>query len=142
MLGTAESCTGGMVAHRVTSVPGSSEYFKGGVVAYTNQVKIDLLGVSTETLKDHGAVSEQTITEMTKGALLNLNCDIAIATSGIAGPTGGTTEKPVGTVWIACGNKTKICTQKLQLGENREKNIETSTILALNMLRRFVLDNY
>jgi nicotinamide-nucleotide amidase len=142
MLGTAESCTGGMVAHKVTSVAGSSEYFKGSVVAYSNQVKMDLLDVSPKTLNDYGAVSEQTITEMTKGVLLKLNCDIAIATSGIAGPTGGTNEKPIGTVWIACGNKTNICTQKLQLGENRAKNIETSTILALNMLRRFVLDNY
>lgn len=142
MLGTAESCTGGMIAHKVTSISGSSEYFKGTVVAYSNHVKIDLLGVKPETLENQGAVSEQTVIEMVKGALSNLKCDIAIATSGIAGPTGGSAEKPVGTIWIACGNNSRILTHKLQLGENRIKNIETSTILALNLMRRFLLEYY
>ena len=141
-LGTAESCTGGMIAHKVTSIPGSSEYFKGSVVAYSNQIKIDLLGVNPGTLENHGAVSEQTVIEMVKGALSILKCDIAVATSGIAGPTGGSAEKPVGTIWIACGNNRRILRQKLQLGENRIKNIETSTTLVLNLMRKFLLEEY
>ena len=141
-LGTAESCTGGMIAHKITSVPGSSEYYTGTIVAYSNEVKNNILEVKNEILERHGAVSEETVEQMVKGTIKKLECDIAIATSGIAGPGGGTPSKPVGTVWIACGNKCKISTMKLQLGENRLKNIETSTILALNMLRRFILEEY
>jgi nicotinamide-nucleotide amidase len=140
ILGTAESCTGGMIANKIISVSGSSEYFNGSIVAYANKIKMGLLGVSPYALKSHGAVSEETVTQMVKGALDALKCDVAIASSGIAGPTGGTYEKPVGTIWIACGNKRKVLAQKLQLGENRMKNIETSTILALNLMRRFLLD--
>lgn len=140
ILGTAESCTGGMIANKIISVSGSSEYFNGSIVAYANKIKMGLLGVSPYALKSHGAVSEETVTQMVKGALEALKCDVAIASSGIAGPTGGTLEKPVGTIWIACGNKRKVLAQKLQLGENRMKNIETSTILALNLMRRFLID--
>ena len=140
ILGTAESCTGGMIANKIISVSGSSEYFNGSIVAYANKIKMGLLGVSPYALKSHGAVSEETVTQMVKGALEALKCDVAIASSGIAGPTGGTLEKPVGTIWIACGNKRKVVAQKLQLGENRMKNIETSTILALNLMRRFLID--
>jgi nicotinamide-nucleotide amidase len=139
MLGTAESCTGGLIASKITSVSGSSEYFKGSMVAYANEVKINSLEINPKTLTEHGAVSEQTVTEMVVGAIKKLDVDIAIATSGIAGPTGGTSEKPVGTIWIACGNKNDIWTQKLQLGENRAKNIETTANIALNMCRRFLL---
>lgn len=138
--GTAESCTGGLIASKITSVSGSSEYFKGSIIAYANEVKINSLEVNPETLTEHGAVSEQTVTEMVKGALKKLDVNIAIATSGIAGPSGGTPEKPVGTIWMACGNKDDIWTQKLQLGENRAKNIETTSNIALNMCRRFLLD--
>lgn len=98
---TAESCTGGSIAAKLTSVPGSSDYFKGGIVAYSNEIKESLLGVSSETLKKQGAVSEETVIEMVKGAMKALKTDCAVSTSGIAGPGGGTKEKPVGTVWIA-----------------------------------------
>jgi nicotinamide-nucleotide amidase len=138
-LGTAESCTGGMIAHKITSVSGSSNYFKGSIVAYSNEIKANVLKVNSNTLEKYGAVSEQTVKEMVIGTLNVINCDIAIATSGIAGPTGGTPEKPVGTIWLACGTNDKIITLKLQLGNNRIKNIETSTIFALNMIRKMIL---
>jgi len=138
-LSTAESCTGGMIAHRITSVSGSSSYYKGSVVAYSNEIKEKILGVNHITLEQYGAVSEQTAKEMISGVLEATNCDIAIASTGIAGPTGGTKDKPVGTIWLAVGTKGKIETLKLQLGKNRLKNIETSTILALNLLRKFLL---
>ncbi len=138
-LATAESCTGGNVAHFITSVSGSSAYFKGSVVAYSNETKENVLNVNKKTLENFGAVSEQTAKEMVAGALKAINTDIAIATTGIAGPTGGTPEKPVGTIWLAAGTKDDIKTLKLQLGKNRLKNIETSTVLALNLLRKFLL---
>ncbi|WP_237717788.1 CinA family protein, partial [Pontibacter sp. BAB1700] len=100
-IAAAESCTGGYLAHRITSVPGSSAYFMGGVVAYDNSVKMQLLGVKSETLQQHGAVSEATVLEMAQNVRQKLNTDIGVATSGIAGPDGGTAEKPVGTIWIA-----------------------------------------
>jgi PncC family amidohydrolase len=99
-LAVAESCTGGLVSHRITNIPGSSDYFLGGVTAYANQAKVSLLGVSVETLELHGAVSAETVLQMARGVQLALGADIGISTSGIAGPTGGTPEKPVGTVWI------------------------------------------
>ena len=139
VLATAESCTGGMIAHKITSVPGSSEYYKGSIVAYSNEIKEKILGVRHSTLQDHGAVSEETVIEMVKGALDAIGTDVAIASSGIAGPSGGTVENPVGTIWIAAGNKDKIITKKLQLGNNRIKNIETSTVFALDLLRKFLL---
>lgn len=139
---TAESCTGGNVAAKVTSISGSSDYFNGSIVAYSNDVKKKILKVNELTLEKYGAVSEKTVLEMAAGALEVLNADVSIATSGIAGPTGGTSLKPVGTIWIACGTKDKILTEKLQLGEDRNKNIETSSILVLNKLRRFILENF
>ncbi len=138
-LATAESCTGGMVAHMITSVSGSSEYYKGTVVSYSNEIKEKVLGVKHKTLKKYGAVSEQTVREMVSGVLNVMDCDVAIATSGIAGPTGGTPEKPVGTIWLAAGSKDKIITKKLQLGDNRLKNIETSTVFALDLMRKYLL---
>ena len=111
-LSTAESCTGGGIAALITSVPGSSEYFKGGIVAYSNEIKADLLHVSVETLAQYGAVSRETVVEMVKGAMKTLKTDCAVATSGIAGPGGGTPEKPVGTVWIAAACKNEIVTMK------------------------------
>ncbi len=137
-LATAESCTGGYVAHKITAIPGSSDYFMGSVIAYSNDIKMKQLGVQETTLKEHGAVSEQTVREMVQGTLHLLKTDIAIATSGIAGPGGGTPEKPVGTVWLAVGNKDKVEARKLQIGKDRMKNIQFSTVQALDMLRRFI----
>jgi len=141
-LSTAESCTGGYLAHRITSVSGSSAYYLGGVVAYANEVKMQKLGVPADILEKHGAVSEETVVEMVKGALERYQTDISVAISGIAGPTGGTEAKPVGTIWIAVGSKNNVETYKLQLGKDRLKNIEYIGNYCLNRLRRFVLDNY
>ena len=134
-LSTAESCTGGGVAALITSVPGSSGYFKGGIVAYDNEVKKNLLGVSPETLSAYGAVSRETVIEMAKGAMNRLKTDCAIATSGIAGPGGGTLEKPVGTVWIAVAYKNEIVTMKQEGDDGREGNVEKAIKNALIMLR-------
>jgi nicotinamide-nucleotide amidase len=138
-LGTAESCTGGYIAHLLTTIPGSSRYFKGSVVSYANEVKSHALGVSPDTLAKHGAVSEETVREMVAGALQQLDTDVAIATSGIMGPDGGTPEKPVGTVWIAVGNRQNIVTQKLAFRFDRLRNIELTATNALNLLRKFIL---
>ena len=132
---TAESCTGGSIAERLTSIAGSSEYFKGSIVAYSNEVKKDLLYVSSETLEKYGAVSEETVVEMVKGAMKALKTDCAVATSGIAGPGGGTPEKPVGTVWIAAGYKNEIRTYKQEINRGRAMNIERAGNNALLMLR-------
>ena len=132
---TAESCTGGSIAERLTSIAGSSEYFKGSIVAYSNEVKKDLLYMSSETLEKYGAVSEETVIEMVKGAMKALKTDCAVATSGIAGPGGGTPEKPVGTVWIAAGYKNEIRTYKQETNRGRAMNIERAGNNALLMLR-------
>lgn len=132
---TAESCTGGSIAERLTSIAGSSEYFKGSIVAYSNEVKKDLLYVSSETLEKYGAVSEETVVEMVKGAMKALKTDCAVATSGIAGPGGGTPEKPVGTVWIAAGYKNEIRTYKQETNRGRSMNIERAGNNALLILR-------
>ena len=133
-LSTAESCTGGGIAALITSVPGSSEYFKGGIVAYSNEVKADLLHVSVETLAQYGAVSRETVVEMVKGAMKTLKTDCAVATSGIAGPGGGTPEKPVGTVWIAAACKNEIVTMKLVCECGRAGNVQCAIQNALSML--------
>ena len=127
--------TGGSIAERLTSIAGSSEYFKGSIVAYSNEVKKDLLYVSSETLEKYGAVSEETVIEMVKGAMKALKTDCAVATSGIAGPGGGTPEKPVGTVWIAAGYKNEIRTYKQETNRGRAMNIERAGNNALLMLR-------
>jgi nicotinamide-nucleotide amidase len=138
-LATAESCTGGYVAHMITSIPGSSEYFRGSVIAYDNEIKKKLLGVSAQTLSANGAVSEEVVREMVTGVIHNLNSDFAIATSGIMGPGGGSENKPVGTVWIAAGNKQMTITQKLWFRFDRQRNIELTSANVLNLLRRFIL---
>lgn len=135
-LATAESCTAGNVAAAITSVAGSSQFFKGGVIAYSNEIKEHLLGVSHDTLETYGAVSEETVTEMAKGAMKAMNTDCAVATSGIAGPTGGTPDKPVGTVWIAVACKDKTITLKLEGDEGRNKNIAKATQNALLLLKK------
>jgi nicotinamide-nucleotide amidase len=140
-LATAESCTGGYIAHCITLVPGSSQYYEGSIVSYSYNIKETLLGVSENTLNVHGAVSEQTVVEMLNGLLQKLKTDYGIAVSGIMGPGGGTDDKPVGTVWIAVGNKDTHQTQKINLRFNRERNIEVTSFIALNFLRKFILAN-
>ncbi|MEQ9437461.1 MAG: competence/damage-inducible protein A [Cyclobacteriaceae bacterium] len=137
-LAAAESCTGGFVAHTITSVPGSSRYFKGGVVTYSNDLKTGLLGVSEEVLAAHGAVSEETIRAMAEGVRTRLQTDFGIATSGIAGPDGGTPEKPVGTVWVAVADAHQTVAKKLTLSQNRLVNIQRSSVVVLDMLRQAI----
>lgn len=133
-LSTAESCTGGGVAAAITSVAGSSEYFMGGIVAYSNDVKVSLLHVSSETLEKYGAVSRETVMEMAAGAMNTLKTDCTIATSGIAGPGGGSLEKPVGTIWIAVAYKNEIVTV-MQTGDNgRVKNVQNAIQNAMDLL--------
>ena len=139
-LSTAESCTGGAVAARLTSVPGSSAYFWGGIVSYDNSVKINQLGVQPATLEQFGAVSEETIRQMAEGVRKALGTDIGIATSGIAGPEGGTPDKPVGTVWIACATQQRTTTRLLKLGQYRDQNIQLTTTYLLNLLREELLN--
>jgi nicotinamide-nucleotide amidase len=141
-LSTAESCTGGYIAHQITLLPGSSSIFSGTVVSYANSAKEDVLGVKEETLKTHGAVSEQTVTEMATGVCGLMKTDYAIATSGIMGPDGGSAEKPVGTVWIAVANKEgKVKAQKSHFRFDRGRNIELTATFALQMLRKLVLED-
>jgi len=137
-LATAESCTGGYIAHQITQVPGSSKNYNGSIVCYTNEAKHELLGVSLDTLREYGAVSEQTVREMLIGVCNRLHTDFAIATSGIAGPDGGTPEKPVGTIWIAYGSPDDIRTKKYEFKGNRKQNIELSSLMALERFRRFL----
>lgn len=139
-LATAESCTGGAVAQRITTVAGSSAYFRGSVIAYSNEVKENILGVKKETLAKCGAVSEETVREMAVNVRKKLKADYSIAVSGIAGPDGGTNEKPVGTVWIAVASPKNIIAKKFQFGNNRLVNIERAVITALNMLRKAILE--
>lgn len=140
-LATAESCTGGYIAHLITTVPGSSQYYKGSIVSYANEAKENILGVKHETLQSVGAVSEETVLQMVKGAIEKLNVDYAVATSGIMGPEGGSAEKPVGTVWIAAGNKYKAEAKQFNFRFERERNIEQTAMSALDMLRKFILND-
>jgi nicotinamide-nucleotide amidase len=134
-LSTAESCTGGNIAQLVTSIAGSSDYFKGSVVAYSNEIKEKMLGVPHQTLVDHGAVSEQTVIAMAEGIRERFDTDYSIAVSGIAGPGGGSDEKPVGTTWIAVATPTGTIARKFLLGDHRGRNIRKASVAALNMLR-------
>ena len=139
-IGTAESCTGGNIAARLTRVPGASRYFEGSIVSYSNDVKMNTLSVAPSTLEKVGAVSEETVQEMVSGVIERLHVDIGIAVSGIAGPSGAVPGKPVGTIWVAVGNKQRTVTKKLQLARDRERNIQYTTVLALNQLRLFLED--
>jgi nicotinamide-nucleotide amidase len=134
-LSTAESCTGGNIAQLITSIAGSSDYFKGSIVAYSNEIKEQFLGVPHHVLIEYGAVSEQTVIAMAEGIRTRFDTDFAIAVSGIAGPGGGTAEKPVGTTWIAVATPTETITRKFLLGDHRGRNIRKASIAALNMLR-------
>lgn len=134
-LSVAESCTGGYLSHLITSVPGSSDYFLGSIIPYGYEIKMRQLGVKPETLEQFGAVSEPTIREMANLVRAKFNTDIGVATSGIAGPGGATTEKPVGTVWIAYSDKYQTVTRKLQLSKDRQINIKLSSLAVLNLIR-------
>ena len=138
---TAESCTGGFIAHLITSIPGSSVFYDGSIISYSYKAKEDLLQVNEKTLLEKGAVSEEVVIEMAKGALQNIGSDYAIAVSGIMGPDGGMPDKPVGTVWMATGNRNNIITQKLHFRFERQLNIQLTAVNALNLLRRFILEN-
>lgn len=140
-IGTAESCTGGYIAHLITTVPGSSAYYKGSVVSYANETKKNVLHVNSQTLETVGAVSEETVCQMAKGALELLDTDYIIATSGIMGPDGGTPEKPAGTVWMAVGTKKKIIAQKFYFRFDRIRNIELTATYALNMARKSIIES-
>lgn len=131
---TAESCTGGNIAHLITSIPGSSNYFKGSVVAYANETKINVLQVNPQDIQQHGAVSREVVEQMADGVRTLLHTDYAVATSGIAGPDGGTPEKPVGTIWIAVSGPNGTKSQLFQCGKMREQNINRSTQAAFFML--------
>ena len=133
-VGTAESCTGGAIAALLTSVPGSSDYYRGSIVAYSNEVKHSLLGVSKRSLAQFGAVSKEVVEQMATGALRALGCDYTIATTGIAGPNGGTPEKRVGTIWIAVSNNKMVTSQKFHFTAIREQNIQRTVNTALIML--------
>lgn len=137
---TAESCTGGYIAHLITSIPGSSRYFPGSIVAYSYELKQSLLGVRPETLAQHGAVSEQTVREMAVGALQAVGADVAVAVSGIAGPDGGTPDKPVGSVWMAVADRQRCVAARHIFGRDRIKNIHMTAIYALEMTRKFLLE--
>lgn len=137
-MATAESCTGGGIAALVTSVSGSSSYFNGGIVAYQNEVKEQILKVHAETIEKYNVVSAQTVEEMAKGAMKALHADCAVATSGIAGPTGGDEERPVGTIWIAAAYADKVVTMKQEGDQGRTKNIERAIKNALSLLAKLL----
>jgi nicotinamide-nucleotide amidase len=136
----AESCTGGYIGHSLTRIPGSSAYFRGGVVPYHNDLKREQLGVREQTLEQHGAVSEATVIEMAQAVRIRFGADVGMASSGIMGPGGGTDDKPVGTVWIAYADEHKTWTRRLQLGNERNVNIVLAGINVLNLLRRGLLN--
>ena len=139
-IATAESCTGGKIASLITSVPGSSEYYKGTIVAYANDIKMSVLNISSELIENYGAVSKPVVEAMARNVLSLFHVDFAVATSGIAGPDGGTPEKPVGTVWIAVASKDKVVSRLFSFGDtNRDRNILRSSVSALNELRKLIL---
>jgi nicotinamide-nucleotide amidase len=141
-LSTAESCTGGYIAHLITSVPGSSNYFKGSVVAYANEMKENILHVSHHNILHYGAVSEVVVKEMAEGARKLFNTDYAISTTGIAGPDGGTPLKPVGTTWIAIATASRCVAFKFNMGDHRERNIRRAALTALNLLRKELIQGF
>jgi len=137
-ISVAESCTGGYISHLITSIPGSSEYFKGGIVSYANDIKASVLNVDPMLISKHGAVSKQVVSEMAQNILKIMDTDFAIATSGIAGPTGGTIEKPVGTVWIAIADKNSVIATKYNFGKHRGRTIRRTALTALDELRKIL----
>ncbi len=138
---TAESCTGGNIAQQITSVPGSSDYFMGSVIAYSNKIKDEILGVKEDTLMEYGAVSKEVAEGMVHGVRKLYGTDYAVSVSGVAGPGGGSDEKPVGTVWISVADEESILTQKFLFGNIREINIRRASSSALNLLRKLIIKN-
>ncbi|MBQ7471663.1 MAG: CinA family protein [Prevotella sp.] len=137
-LGTAESCTGGRIAEAIIANPGSSNYFKGGVISYTDEVKENLLHVDHQVIAEQTAVCEEVAIQMVKGACKTLNVDYAIAVTGFAGPGGGTPEVPVGTIWLAYGSKSDIRTFKLSEDEGRDINLLNATNKALRLFLEYL----
>ena len=137
---TAESCTGGYIAHLLTSIPGSSAFYDGSIVSYSYKAKEDLLAVNGRALIENGAVSEEIVLQMAKGALEKIGADYTIAVSGIMGPGGGTAEKPTGTVWMAAGNRDKLITRKMHFRYERTTNIQLTAVQALNLLREVLVE--
>lgn len=136
----AESCTGGYISHLITSVAGSSAYFNGCIVPYHNEFKHNLLSVDNAVFESSGAVSEECVAAMVKQTLIKFKADVAIAVSGIAGPSGGTPEKPVGTTWIAVAFGEKVISKQFVFGDDRLRNIQTTANTAMNMLRKLILN--
>ena len=141
-VGTAESCTGGRIAEAIISVPGASKYFKGGIISYVDEVKVNLLLVSPDLLLEKTAVCEEVAIEMVKGACKALKTDFAIAATGIAGPTGGTKEIPVGTIWLACGSVDRQVTLKVQEDHGRDINLAIATNKAMQMFLDFLKEEF
>ena len=137
-VGTAESCTGGRIAEAIMAVPGASKYFKGGIISYVNEIKESLLGVSAEVLEEKTAVCEEVAIQMVKGACKALNTDFAISATGFAGPTGGTKDIPVGTIWLACGSPEKQVTLKVEEDHGRDINLAIATNKAMQMFLDFL----
>lgn len=140
-LSVAESCTGGNISKKITSVPGSSGYYIGSVIAYSNRIKEDVLGVNRDTILKYGAVSREVVEKMAKGVRQLYRTDFSLATSGIAGPEGGTVEKPVGTTWIAVSGSETVISKKFNFGSERQRNIERASLAGLNMLRMVLMKN-
>ena len=140
-LGTAESCTGGRIAEAIIATPGASNYFKGSIVSYVNEIKENLLFVDHQTLEEKTAVCEEVARQMVLGACKALNVDFAISATGIAGPGGGTKEIPVGIIWLACGSPDEIVTFKLDEDEGRDKNLERATNKALQLFHTFLKEH-
>ena len=137
-VGTAESCTGGRIAEAIIAVPGASRYFKGGIISYTNEVKESLLGVSHELLEEKTAFCEEVAIAMVKGACKTLDVDYAISATGIAGPSGGTKDIPVGTIWLACGNADKVLTLKVEEDHGRDINLAIATNKAMQLFLEYL----
>ena len=135
---TAESCTGGRIAEAIIAVPGASKYFKGGVISYVNEIKESLLGVSAEVLEEKTAVCEEVAIQMVKGACKALNTDYAISATGFAGPTGGTKDIPVGTIWLACGKPERVITVKVEEDHGRDINLAIATNKAMELFLTFL----
>jgi nicotinamide-nucleotide amidase len=139
---TAESCTGGRIAEAIIAVPGASKYFKGGIICYVNEVKENLLGVSHELLEEKTAVCEEVAIAMVLGACKGLNTDYAVAATGIAGPSGGTKEIPVGTIWLACGSTERVITCKVEEDHGRDINLAIATNRAMQLLCDFLKQEF
>jgi nicotinamide-nucleotide amidase len=137
---TVESCTAGNLSSRIVSVPGSSQYYNGSIISYSNTLKIDFVGVNPNFIKEFGAVSQQTVEDMAKNGCRLMKSDYCIATSGIAGPDGGTAEKPVGTIWIGVATNDEVWSKMFNFGHTRGNNIESTVNYALNFLRRIILN--